>query len=99
MLRDHPWAITPLIGHPYPGPNALPIGEAALRILRRAGITGDPAVAAFSGIVALNYGWATFVLRSDEPLRERRALRAGADLVVGRTRGREPALTGGGPES
>jgi AcrR family transcriptional regulator len=62
LLRDHPWAITPLIGHPYPGPNALPIGETALRILQRAGIAGDPAVAAFSGIVALNYGWSSFVL-------------------------------------
>ncbi|WP_104173211.1 TetR/AcrR family transcriptional regulator [Arthrobacter sp. Y81] len=62
MLRDHPWAVTPLIGHPYPGANALPIGEAALRILQRAGITGDAAVAAFSGIVALNYGWSSFVL-------------------------------------
>ncbi|MBT2538284.1 TetR/AcrR family transcriptional regulator [Arthrobacter sp. ISL-69] len=62
LLRDHPWAVTPLIGHPYPGPNALPIGEAALRILERAGITGDAAVAVFSGIVALNYGWSSFVL-------------------------------------
>jgi hypothetical protein len=62
MLRDHPWAVTPLIGHPYPGANALPIGEAALRILQRGGATGDVAVAAFSGIVALNYGWSSFVL-------------------------------------
>lgn len=62
LLREHPWAITPLIGHPYPGASALPIGEAALRILERAGITGDAAVAAFSGIVALNYGWSSFVL-------------------------------------
>lgn len=62
MLGDHPWAVNPLIGHPYPGSNALPIGEAALRILQRAGITGDAAVAAFSGIVALNYGWSSFVL-------------------------------------
>jgi AcrR family transcriptional regulator len=62
LLRNHPWAITPLIGHPYPGANALPIGEVALRILQRAGITGDAAVAAFSGIVALNYGWSSFVL-------------------------------------
>ncbi|QCO99586.1 hypothetical protein FCN77_20080 [Arthrobacter sp. 24S4-2] len=62
LLRDHPWAITPLIGRPYPGPDALSIGEAALRILQRAGNTGDPAVAAFSGIVVLNYGWSSFVL-------------------------------------
>ncbi|WP_280873108.1 MULTISPECIES: TetR/AcrR family transcriptional regulator C-terminal domain-containing protein [Micrococcaceae] len=62
MLHVHPWAVTPLTGHSYPGANALPIGEAALRILQQAGITGDAAVAAFSGIVALNYGWSSFVL-------------------------------------
>ncbi|MDQ0078503.1 TetR/AcrR family transcriptional regulator [Arthrobacter oryzae] len=62
MLREHPWAVTALIVHPYPGVNALPIGEAGLRILQGAGITGDAAVAAFSGIVALNYGWSSFVL-------------------------------------
>ena len=62
LLTNHPWAIAPLIAHPYPGPNALPIGEAALRILQRAGISGDSAVATFSGIIALNYGWASFVL-------------------------------------
>ncbi|CAN7468649.1 hypothetical protein LJR078_003240 [Arthrobacter sp. LjRoot78] len=27
MLRDNPWAVTPLIGHPYPGALAMPIGE------------------------------------------------------------------------
>ena len=62
LLTGHPWAIAPLIAHPYPGPNALPIGETALRILQRAGISGDSAVATFSGIVALNYGWASFVI-------------------------------------
>lgn len=62
LLTAHPWAIAPLIAHPYPGPNALPIGETALRILHRAGISGDSAVATFSGIIALNYGWASFVV-------------------------------------
>lgn len=62
LLSSHPWAIGALIGHPYPGPNALPIGETALRILGRGGITGDSAVATFSGIIALNYGWSSFVL-------------------------------------
>jgi len=33
-----------------------------LRILQHAGIPGDPAVAAFCGIVALNYGLSSFVL-------------------------------------
>lgn len=62
LLTSHPWAIAPLIGHPYPGSNALPIGESALGILHRGGISGDAAVAAFSGIIALNYGWASFVV-------------------------------------
>jgi AcrR family transcriptional regulator len=70
LLNEHPWAIAPLTLHPNPGPNALPIGEAALRILRRAGISGDDAVATFSGIIALNYGWSSFVVgkgRADDP--------------------------------
>ncbi|GAA2012346.1 TetR/AcrR family transcriptional regulator [Microbacterium ulmi] len=62
MLLAHPWAIAPLFGRPLPGPNALPIGENALRILSQAGITGDDAVAVFSGILALNYGWAAFTV-------------------------------------
>jgi hypothetical protein len=56
------WAATALFAHPVPGPNAVPIGEWALRILDRGGITGDEAVATFSGIIALNYGWASFVV-------------------------------------
>ncbi|MGO4187502.1 TetR/AcrR family transcriptional regulator [Pseudarthrobacter sp. TAF60_1] len=62
MLRRHQWAVTALFAHPAPGPNALPIGEWALQILARGGITGDTAVATFSGIVGLNYGWASFVV-------------------------------------
>ena len=61
MLSSQPWAIALLVMHPNPGLNALPIGEAALRIMARGGITGDDAVVAFSGILALNYGWASFV--------------------------------------
>ena len=50
-----------LLSHPNPGLNALPIGEIALQILRAGGITGDDAVVSFSGILAMNYGWASFV--------------------------------------
>lgn len=60
MLATQPWAIGSLVSHPNPGPNALPIGETALRILARGGVTDDDAVAAFSGVIALNYGWASF---------------------------------------
>ena len=49
MLSRHRWAVTALFAHPVPGPNALPIGEWALRILARGGITGDAAKATFSG--------------------------------------------------
>lgn len=61
MLMASPWAIVPLTGHPNPGHNALPIGETALRILASGGVSPEDAVAAFSAILALNYGWASFV--------------------------------------
>lgn len=61
LLTEHPWAIAPLITHPNPGLNAVRIGEAALRILREGGIVGEAAVATFSGILSLNYGWSAFV--------------------------------------
>ena len=60
MLNRHQWAVTALFARPVPGPNALPMGEWALRILDRGGITDDAAVATFSGIIGLNYGWASF---------------------------------------
>jgi AcrR family transcriptional regulator len=60
LLLAHPWAVPGLIAHPMPGPNAVPIGEQALRILHRAGVDDDRAVATFSGVIALNYGWVSF---------------------------------------
>ncbi|MHA6668210.1 TetR/AcrR family transcriptional regulator [Homoserinimonas sp. A447] len=60
VLADHPWAIVPLFTHSNPGVNATVIGETALRILQRGGITGAESVATFSGILALNYGWFAF---------------------------------------
>jgi AcrR family transcriptional regulator len=65
ILRDHPWAITPLFSHPAPGLNAVRIGESALGILQRGEVTGDRAVAIFSGILALNYGWSAFTSARD----------------------------------
>ena len=67
ILQDHPWAITPLFSHPNPGLDAARIGEEALRILQRGGITGDQGVAIFSGIIALNYGWTAFTTARDAP--------------------------------
>jgi AcrR family transcriptional regulator len=60
LLGDHPWAVAPLFSRPSPGLGAVRIGEHALGILERGGISGGRAVAAFSGVIALNYGWSSF---------------------------------------
>jgi AcrR family transcriptional regulator len=65
LLVDHPWAVAPLFSRPSPGIGAVRIGEHALGILRRAGISDARAVAAFSGIIALNYGWSSFTAARD----------------------------------
>jgi AcrR family transcriptional regulator len=59
LLTRHPWAVAPLFTQPNPGLSAVRIGELALGILRRAGFSNARAVAAFSGIIALNYGWSS----------------------------------------
>lgn len=65
VLSDHPWAIVPLFTHSNPGVNATVVGETALQILERGGITGAEAVATFCGILALNYGWGAFSTARD----------------------------------
>lgn len=65
ILADHPWAVAPLFTQPYPGLGAARIGEIALRILRRGGVSNSDAVAAFLGVMALNYGWASFTTARD----------------------------------
>ena len=65
LLIEHPWAVVVLFSHPSPGVNAVRIGERALGILDRAGIRGAQAVAAFSALLALNYGWCAFSLARD----------------------------------
>jgi AcrR family transcriptional regulator len=60
LLTRHPWAVAPLFTRPSPGLSAVRIGEHALGILRRAGFSDERAVAVFSGIIALNYGWSSF---------------------------------------
>jgi AcrR family transcriptional regulator len=65
VLVQHPWAIVPLFTHSNPGINATVIGEHAFAILRRGGITGAAAVATFSAILALNYGWFAFSAARD----------------------------------
>lgn len=60
LLVRHQWAVAPLFSHPNPGLSSVRIGELALNILQRAGFSDANAVAAFSGIIALNYGWSSF---------------------------------------
>ena len=65
LLVAHPWAVAPLFTQPNPGMSSVRIGEHALGILRRAGLSDARAVAAFSGIIALNYGWSSFTTARD----------------------------------
>ena len=60
MLTEHrgPWRRCS--AQPNPGLGAVRIGEHALGILARGGYEGGRAVAAFSGLIALNYGWSSF---------------------------------------
>ncbi len=65
LLVAHPWAVAPLFTQPNPGMSSVRIGEHALGILRRGGLSNARAVAAFSGIIALNYGWSSFTTARD----------------------------------
>ena len=65
LLTEHPWAVAPLFSHPSPGIGAVAIGEHALGILKRGGLSDGVAVAAFSGVLALNYGWSSFTTARD----------------------------------
>jgi AcrR family transcriptional regulator len=65
LLVQHPWAVAPLFTQPNPGLSSVRIGEVALGILRRAGFSNAHAVAAFSGLIALNYGWSSFTTARD----------------------------------
>jgi AcrR family transcriptional regulator len=65
LLVDHPWAVAPLFTQPNPGLGAVRIGEHVLGILRRGGLSDDRCVAAFSGLIAINYGWSSFTTARD----------------------------------
>ncbi len=67
ILTEHPWAIGPLFASPSPGIGAATLGERFLGILARGGLTGEPAVAAFTGILALNYGRTAFTAGGEAP--------------------------------
>ena len=65
LLVAHPWAVAPLFARPNPGMSSVRIGELALGILQRGGFSDGLAVAAFSGVIALNYGWSSFTAARD----------------------------------
>jgi AcrR family transcriptional regulator len=65
VLIEHAWAVAPIFSRPNPGPSAVRIGEQAFAILARGGFSQDEAVAAFSGVLALNYGWSSFTAARD----------------------------------
>jgi AcrR family transcriptional regulator len=62
LLMEHQWAVPSLFAHPNPGINATSIGEIGFAILRRAKLSDAEAVATFSGVLALNYGWSGFAV-------------------------------------
>src|SRR5215207_7920749 len=65
LLARHAWAVAPIFTNPSPGISAVRIGELAMAILKRGGLTDAEAVAAFSGVIAINYGWASFTVDRD----------------------------------
>jgi len=60
VLADHPWAIGPLFASPSPGIGAARLGESFLAILAEGGLKGHDGVAAFTAVLALNYGRTAF---------------------------------------
>ena len=95
LLAAHAWAVAPLFTSPTRG--SARSGSASTRsaILDRGGLSDDRAVAAFSGLIALNYGWASFTAARDldprraEPRRHRDARAAPArDVPAHGRRGR-----------
>jgi AcrR family transcriptional regulator len=65
LLAAHAWAVAPIFTNPNPGLSSVRIGELAMRILTRGGLSNREAVAAFSGLIAINYGWASFTVERD----------------------------------
>ena len=65
LLAEHAWAVAPIFTNPSPGLSSVRIGELAMGILKRGGLSDAHAVAAFSGLIAINYGWASFTVDRD----------------------------------
>lgn len=60
VLKQNSWAIPLLFSYPDPGPAVRKVGEAMLSAIKQSGASDAEAVATFSALLALNYGWAGF---------------------------------------
>jgi TetR/AcrR family transcriptional regulator, tetracycline repressor protein len=60
LLLSHPRLVEVFLTRPSTGPNAGRLGEATFRALRRAGLRGDEAVAAFRILLIFSLGYAAF---------------------------------------
>lgn len=63
-LARHPWAVLSLMARPDPGEQTTRLGEKALAIALRGGLSASLAVTAFAAILALVYGRAGFLAAS-----------------------------------
>ena len=68
LLARHAWAVAPIFSNPSPGLSSVRIGELALRDPRARRAAQRQAVAAFSGLIAINYGWASFTVARERPM-------------------------------
>lgn len=60
VLQENPWSIELLFANPSPGPSAARVGERFIELLLLMGFSEEEAANLFSGVLALNYGWAGF---------------------------------------
>jgi AcrR family transcriptional regulator len=62
LLRAHPWAVPVLLSRPMPGPGATAVGEQYFAVALRGGATPLQAVEVFTGVLAVVYGAAGFLI-------------------------------------
>jgi AcrR family transcriptional regulator len=62
QLRAHPWAVPALLNRPLPGPGATAVGEEYFAAALRGGASPQVAVEVFTGVVAVVYGAAGFLV-------------------------------------
>lgn len=62
LLRAHPWAVPVLLSRPLPGPGATAVGERYFAAALRGGASPLQAVEVFTGVVAVVYGAAGFLV-------------------------------------